>query len=332
MRAQRRYTDTNNTTFLFNWIPQQLSIIVLTISLVFFLNYLFVIQSIFAPNIRTVIRVRCKVRAGAKTRSDRDSEILLSSTSSTSSFSVSSAPSSSNQCQLANVHVPRIDMVADGYDGTVRSINTAAKLLPNTSIARVSTILIQFSLNSRTTATITTASVKLIDKAMPSPQLILPLVQRSIVTTNFNDDNTTISPNNIFNNTNTVLNYYYSKAKFVHRHLNRTYNINGDDDDNPIERHFKLNDTHNLTNSAFVNAFIALYTTNSDHNNKLNISYIKFSLGNDSCIRNNSKQQKQKQKPQQKQQQQHKQYCDNSDSYSEEVAAATATALVRCYR
>lgn len=62
MGTKRRHTISNSTLFLFNWMPQQLSFIVLTLSLVFLLNYLSIIQSIFAPNIR---RVRYKVSVGA---------------------------------------------------------------------------------------------------------------------------------------------------------------------------------------------------------------------------------------------------------------------------
>lgn len=315
MRTNRRHAD-DSTTFLFSWMPPQLSFIVLTLSLVFFLNYLFVIQSIFAPNIRRVIR--CKVPAGATTQSDdRDSETRPSSKQSSKMCQLASS-----QCQLTNV--PRTDVGNDDHmtactwsSGTNITTTTATtpastKSSLESQLAHVST-LIECSLRTTTA----TASVKLIDKAMP-PQLI-PL-QRRIVTTNFNNDNTTLSPNNILNNTNTILNY--SKTTFVHSHLNRTYDDDSDsDDDEQHKQH--ANGTINLTNKQN-DAFIALYTTNSD-NIKLNISSVKFSLDNDSCIRHNSIECSSGGNMQQHQQ--HKQHCDYSN-----CRTCSGATLVRCYR
>lgn len=64
MGTKRRQTISYPPSFLFNWMPQQLSYIVLAMSIVFFLNYLSMIQSIFAPNIK---RVRCRISVSAMT-------------------------------------------------------------------------------------------------------------------------------------------------------------------------------------------------------------------------------------------------------------------------
>ncbi|XP_055311422.1 beclin-1-like protein A isoform X2 [Sitodiplosis mosellana] len=287
MRTNRRSVD-NSTSFLFSWMPQQLSFIVLTLSLVFFLNYLFVIQSIFVPNLIRVIR--CKVPAGTDAKSETF-ETVEDSTKKTSKM----CQLASSQCQLMNV--PRAD-VDDSV--TMQMWNESSS--EDSQLVHVST-LIQCCQTSRANGTATaTASVKLIDKAMP-PQLIPH--KRSIVTTNFND-NTTPSPNNILNNTNTILNY--SKSTFVHSHFNRTYD--------------EVNGTINFTN-----AFIALYTRNSD-NIKLNISSDKFSLDNDSCIRHNStKCTGDLQQPQPPQQQQHKQHYDKLNNRS-----SGKSSLVQCFR
>lgn len=317
MRTQRRRAD-NTIMFLFNWMPQQLSFILLTLSLVFFLNY---IQSIYAPNIKRVIRIRYKVPAVGVTIRSEDSETSSSITNTKSSSSLLLSSSSSKLCQLAlaNAHVPRIDVNIDvdenenDYNNMISDSGKATTI--TTPLAHVSTLR-KCSLNSRTT--IATASVKLIDKAMPTQ--LMPL-QRSTVTTNFN---------NILNNTNTILNYYnyYSKATFVHRQLNRSYNVhNGSLAINmanlvniiPIER---ANGTTNLTNdNTFVEVFIALYTANSDHNKLNNISN-KFSIENDISIRYNFVECSVNMH-----QHQHKHYCNNSDCRS-----CNATALVRCYR
>lgn len=335
MRTNRRSTD-ESTSFLFSWMPQQLSFIALTLSLVFFLNYLFVIQSIFAPNMVRV--VRCKVPAGANDDDDddqeSDSEIDSDCRISTKKSSKLCQLASSTQCQLTNVPRTSVDNDIDDDDNDdvdnvddhcvtvhnnstwndVQSADDSAQLALN-----VATTLIKCCrLHPRTTET---ASVKLIDKAI-SPQL--ESQQRSIVTTNFNNDNTTtLSPNNILNNTNTILNY--SKSTCVHsRHLNRTYEKNNNDDDDETETEDEgeyANGTINLTN-----AFIALYTTNSD-NIKLNNNNIcsdKFSLENDSCIRHNSIECS----DEWHQQQQHKQqHYDNLNSRS-----CSGATLVRCYR
>lgn len=323
MRTQRRRAD-NTTTFLFNWMPQQLSFIVLTLSLVFFLNYLFVIQSIFIqPNIRRVIRIRCKVPAVPVVGG------IASCTTKSASLQLLSPPLSSKLCQLA------IDVNGDVYESGSKSksddddnnmMNDSGKAITiTTPLAHVSR-LIKCSLNSRTT--IATASVKLIDKAMPTQ--LIPL-QRPIVTTNLN---------NILNNTNTILNdyNYYSKATFVHRHPNRSSSVYSGNMANIVSiipnEHTHLNGTTNLTNgSAFVEVFIALDTANSDHNKLNNISS-KFSLENDICIRYSSMEcgGNMLQQQQHRQQEQHKHYCDNSDCKSCSTAAAAATAQVRCYR
>lgn len=303
------------------------------------------IQSIFAPNIGRVIR--CKVPAGAQnTQSDDQDSALQSSTKRSSKM----CQLASNQCQLTNV--PRIDV--DNKDHTIActwndstmttttteaaaaaatATNTSTKLSLESQLAHVST-LIKCSLTSRTTTA--TASVKLIDKAM-HPQLI-PLER--LVTTNFNNDNTTLSPNNILNNTNTILNY--SKTTFVHSHLNRTYdddsNVDATNDAHANVNHKLMerehaNGTINLTNKQQNDdAFIALYTTNSD-NIKLNISSVKFSLDNDSCIRHNSIECGRSSSggdgggSNMHQHQQHKQHCDYSNCRS-----CSGETLVRCYR
>lgn len=250
MKANRRAED-NFTSFLFSWMPQQLSFILFTLTLVFFLNYLFVIQSIFSPNVGH--NVRCKVPAGANLEDDEHANADACESEASETMCTSKmCQLASKRCQLTNV--PRTDV--DENATTHTRIETSSE---QSQLAQVSA-LIECCLNQRTTAT---ATVKLIDKAMPT-QLIPQ--QRPIVTTNFNDNNTTLSPNNILNNTNTILNY--SKSTFVNSHLNRTYD--------------EVNGTINLTN-----AFIALYKTNSD-NLKLNTSSFKYSLDNDSCIRHNS--------------------------------------------
>lgn len=238
--------------------------------------------------------VRCKVPDGANDHDESDE-----CESKSESHAMASTDKSSKLCQLASSHcqltnVPRTD-VDDNIDDSV-TVNTLSKCTSEDSqLAHVTTTLIECCLNSRTTATTTaTASVKLIDKAIP-PQLIPQ--QRPIVTTNFNDI-TTHSPNNILNNT--ILNY--SKSTFVHSHLNRTYD--------------EANGTINLTN-----AFIALYTTNSDNIKLNNICSDKFSLENDSCIRHNSIE------CSSDMQQQHKQHNDNLNSRS-----CSGATLVRCFR
>lgn len=231
LKRINRRSEVNSTSFLFSWMPQQLSFIVLTLSLVFFLNYLFVIHSVFAPNLIRVIR--CKIPAS--TNAESETFELDNGTMKTSKI----CQLASNQCELMNV--PRADV---DDSNTIKM--WAKPSLEESQQVHVSR-LIQCCQTSRATAT---ASVKLIDKAMP-PQLIPH--KRSIVTTNFNDNT---SSKNILNNTNTILNYF--KSSFVHSHLNRTYDeVNG-----PIN---------------FTNAFIALYTRNSD-NNKLYTSSDKYSL------------------------------------------------------
>lgn len=263
---------------------------------------MFVIQSIYVPNL--VHAIRCKVPAGANNNTtaeshqatadddyndDDDDKTVDSSTKMSSKM----CQLASSQCQLTNV--PRAD-VDDSSNS--KNVTTNIESTENSQLASASTMLIeQYCLASRTTAT---ASVKFIDKALP-PQLMPQ--QRSIVTTNFNDT-TTPSPIHILNNTNTVLNY--SKSTFVNSHINRTYD--------------EAKGTINLTK----NAYIALYTTNSD-NIKLNISSDKYSLNNDSCIRHNSiecsgnlqqHQQQQQQQRQHSQHSQHKQHYYNLNSIS----------------
>lgn len=325
MRASRRSAD-KSTSFLFAWMPHQLSFIVFTLSLVFFLNYLFVVQSIFAPNIVRRV-VRCKVPAGAN-HDNSDESITTGSTEKSSKM----CQLASGQCQLTNV--PLTDDVDEcvtmqTWNGTtaeaasasavaVTVMATASASTSNDSHTALAETLIQCCLDSRTTAT---ASVKLInDTAMP-PQLT-PL-KRSIVTTNFND-NTTRSPNSILNNTNTILNY--SKSTSVHSHLNRNEN--------------DANGTINLTKN---DAFVALYTTNSDKF-KLNINSVKFRLENDSCIRHNSIECSSSASGNSirssssgsgststssgdHQNHQHKQHCDSSNCRS-----CSSATLVQCYR
>ncbi|XP_031640107.1 hybrid signal transduction histidine kinase E [Contarinia nasturtii] len=309
MRANRRSAD-NYTSFLFSWMPQQLSFIVLTLSLVFFLNYTFVIQSMFVPNLIHI--VRCKVPAGANNITTDESDATADDTvdaDNSTKMSSKMCQLASSQCQLTNV--PRAD-VDDSNVTTKTSWNEKISNTEDSQLAHASTMLIQQQccLASRTTAT---ASVKLIDKAMP-PQLIPQ--QRSIVTTNFNDNTTTTpSPNNILNNTNTVLNY--SKSTFVHSHLYRTYD--------------EAKGTINLTK----NAFIALYTTNSD-NIKLNISSDKFSLNNDSCIRHNSIEcsgyLQQHQQQHHHQQRQHSQHSQHKQHYYNLNSISSGDRLVQCFR
>lgn len=191
MRSKRRSAD-KFTTFLFNWMPQQLSFIVLTLSLVLFINYMFVIQSIFVPNLTHIIR--CKVPAGANIEPE------YSETVDSSQKSSKLCQLASKQCRLANV--PRADV---GDSIKMRTRGEKSSKDDHSQLAHVSTFIQSC------------VSVKFIDKTMP-PQLTSQ--KRSIVTTNFND-NTTSSSNYILKNTNTVLKY--SKSKFVYRNLNRTY-------------------------------------------------------------------------------------------------------------